>query len=801
MKSFFDRLPLPAKLTLIGAIPFAFLIYWSFELYREKTQKVKLFQGYLDRITQSANIAALIDALQMERKYSFDYAMMQEQQKPLLMQRLRTDSTIKILKEKHDQALSDFTTYTFLDNLQDVRTKIDSDQMDPNQVMHYYSTMIFRMNTLNAVSPGSDIYLEPVYKNLIGQKLLSEMITYLGIMRSNIYNVLHTKKYMVETLIGMIGVHDVYNTYETEFFSKASPSAVESYKHIRNNTDLKLTVEYLDTLFKRFSFDSTYDAKNWWTISDNGINELRALQKTLLSNAEAGMKSIAGKEKSKRDRTLIFMILILVFVIWIAVYTIKVITRTLTELKHAAQRISTGASAQHFSVASEDAIGSLAHSIWEIDETNKRLAEAATVIGKGNFDIPVQPRSSEDLLGNAIVQMKENLQRFTQQIEQSKEQFQQLANSMPQIVWTARPDGYLDYFNKQWYEFTGFEEGYGDQSWIPILHPDDVQYCLDTWYTAVNTGQPYQIEYRFKDRKTGGYKWFLGKALPVKDAGGKVTKWFGTCTQIQDQKMLSQELEKKVKERTKDLKEANAELERSNADLEQFAYVASHDLQEPVRKIRTFAEYIKDYNYDLLNENSKTYIEKICSSAERMQNIIRDVLDFSQLNTKSDQFELTDLNEILKSVNEDLELLINQKNATIKADKLPTIEGVPVQMNQLFYNLINNALKFSNDKRPPEITISIRSADSGTIAKIQNPDLATSYIEIDFRDNGIGFDQQYAQKIFTIFHRLSRAHSGTGIGLALCKKIVENHRGYIEAYSKRGEGSTFRVLLPQSQRD
>ncbi|HLG39989.1 MAG TPA: nitrate- and nitrite sensing domain-containing protein, partial [Chitinophagaceae bacterium] len=248
MNNIFRRLPLPVKLLLIGVIPLAFLIYISFQIYGEKTEKINLFTNYADRLHQSAYINTLIDRLEKERKFSFDYAMRKDGRNEVITQRPQTDSAIQHLE---NSALSGFTNYTFLKDLQRVRNQIDSGHLPAWQVMHYYTTAIFRINTLNAVSPGAEVYLEPVYKDLVGQKLLSEMITNFGIMRSNIYNVLYTKKYMAETLVGMIGVHDVYKTYETEFLLKASPGAIESYENIRNTTSLKPAIEYIDTLFKQ----------------------------------------------------------------------------------------------------------------------------------------------------------------------------------------------------------------------------------------------------------------------------------------------------------------------------------------------------------------------------------------------------------------------------------------------------------------------------------------------------------------------------------------------------------------------
>lgn len=328
MNSIFNRLPLPVKLFLIGLIPFALFIYISVQVYKEKAEKVTLVGKYIDRIHESALVNNLIDCLEKERKLSFDHAMKIDQRDGLNSERPLTDSAIQKLE---NSSLAGFTNYTFLNNLQKVRNLVDSGYIPPDQVMHYYTTSIYRINTLNAVTPGGEVYLHDVYKDLIGQKLLSEMITNLGIMRSNIYNVLYTKKYMIETLVGMIGVHDVYKTYETEFLLKAAPGAVEKYNLVRNTTALKLTVGYLDTLFKRFKPDSSYTAADWWKLSDEGIGQLVSLRKDLWDKVTAGTNAIMKKERAIRDRTVVFLALALLIVIGIVVYAIIRLNRNLME--------------------------------------------------------------------------------------------------------------------------------------------------------------------------------------------------------------------------------------------------------------------------------------------------------------------------------------------------------------------------------------------------------------------------------------------------------------------------------------
>jgi PAS domain S-box-containing protein len=430
----FRRIPLPVKLLLIGIIPLTLLVFISVQLYSEKTQKLNLLKGYIDRIRQASVINSLIDNLQLERKYSYDYAMNKSGYTELLRQRPSTDSAIKQLDSG---TLAGFTSYTFLDKLQQTRTAVDSMKIFPDQAMHYYTTAIYRLNTLNVVSPGSEVYLQPIYKDMIAQKLLSELSTSLGIMRSNIYNVLTTRKYMVETLIGMIGVHDIYKTHETEFMLKASPFAIERYKHLRNNTALKPTTNYLDTLFKRFAFDSTYDAPTWWAISESGMNELTQLQLQVSERLDTGMNTIIQKEKADRNRMLLFLVLALVVVICVIVYTISSITRTLNDMKLAAQDIAAGASASSLKIRSNDAIGDLAKSIERIEANNKMLAEAADAIGKGNFNVTVEPRGKDDILGNAVARMKDNLIHYIRSNKQGNEQLALMAEKYKTIFYKS----------------------------------------------------------------------------------------------------------------------------------------------------------------------------------------------------------------------------------------------------------------------------------------------------------------------------------------------------------------------------
>lgn len=275
--------------------------------------------------------------------------------------------------------------------------------------------------------------------------------------------------------------------------------------------------------------------------------------------------------------------------------------------------------------------------------------------------------------------------------------------------------------------------------------------------------------------------------------------------QVQNRKKVernAEDLEQKISERTSMLQASNHALEISNKNLQEFASIASHDLQEPLRKIKTFTSILKDRYRESLPAEVGELVTKTQQSANRMSSLIKDVLNYSRVVVPENSFEPTDLNKILQNVTGDFDLLMEEKSAVIHVQpRLPVIDAVPLQMNQLFYNLINNALKFTSKNRTPVINITggLLTDEEITIYKELQPSRKYAYIQV--KDNGIGFDQQFAEQIFSIFERLNAAseYEGTGIGLALCRKIVNNHHGYIRAEGEEDKGTSFYIILPIKQ--
>jgi PAS domain S-box-containing protein len=361
-----------------------------------------------------------------------------------------------------------------------------------------------------------------------------------------------------------------------------------------------------------------------------------------------------------------------------------------------------------------------------------------------------------------------------QSVRDAARRFRELADSMPQIVWTAGADGQIDYYNRRWYEFTGCTDGSIDEetTWAQVIHPDDYQACISLWRRATAVGEPYEVEYRLRE-KTGAYRWHLRRALPVKDAAGKVTRWFATCTDISSHKRTEEKLRA---------------LAESNQSLEEFAAVASHDLQEPLRKIQSYASLLRVHLAAALDQEGKEYLDGVENAATRMRALIDDLLEFSRISSTRQPFVTVDLNTVAREVLQDLQARLRDTSGEVELGILPTVASDPTQMRQLLQNLIGNALKFHRPNVPPRIRVTAEVIDG--------------VCHLAVADNGIGFDEKYLSRVFTIFQRLHGrgVYEGTGIGLAICRKIVERHGGAITARSKPGEGSTFSWTIPMVQK-
>jgi PAS domain S-box-containing protein len=402
------------------------------------------------------------------------------------------------------------------------------------------------------------------------------------------------------------------------------------------------------------------------------------------------------------------------------------------------------------------------------------------------------------------------------ELRESEERLRALVNSVPQLAWMAEANGHIFWYNQRWYEYTGttpeLMEGGG---WQSVHDPEMLPRVMERWKTCLQTGIEFEMEFPLRGAD-GVFRWFLTRVSPLRDAQGHVIRWFGTNTDVDDLRKAREalrdardQLEARVIERTRQLADANTglmeqihhriqaedalqalnqELQRSNRELQDFAFVASHDLQEPLRKIQAFGDLLLNQYADALGEEGRDFLIRMQKASQRMHILINDLLTFSRVTTKAMPFTPVDLNQVAAEVLEDLETRLRQTGGKVEAGPLPTVEADPLQMRQLLQNLIGNALKFHRPDEPPVVWIGADSDGNGRV-------------QLRVEDNGIGFDEKYLDRIFTPFQRLhSRGeYEGTGMGLAVCRKIVERHGGQITARSHPGGGATFLVTVPLSQ--
>jgi len=442
----------------------------------------------------------------------------------------------------------------------------------------------------------------------------------------------------------------------------------------------------------------------------------------------------------------------------------------------------------------------------------KRQTKDGRVLAISLTVSPIRDAAGKVIGASKIARDVTELVSYQDALRNSEISFRQLADSMPQMVWTATPDGNVDYYNRHWHDYTGMNlEESKNWGWKPVLHPDHLQTTIERWTHCFSTGEVFRVECLLKRASDGVYRWHLSQARPIRDEQGKVVRWFGACSDIDDYKKaereirtLNEDLEKRVRERTAELGRANRQLsganaelhvsslrlEQTNRELQDFASVASHDLQEPLRKVQAFGDRLKTECREAMHEQGRGYLDRMLNSTKRMQSLIEDLLKFARVTSHASPFLAVDLAQVAREVLSDLEVRIAETKARVEVGQLPAIEADGVQMRQLLQNLIGNALKFHQDGKPPEVRVYAENVDL--------EQASDGMFRLIVEDKGIGFDEKYLDRIFTVFQRLHRREEfdGTGVGLAICRKIAQRHGGDITAKSSPGQGASFVVALP-----
>ncbi len=369
-------------------------------------------------------------------------------------------------------------------------------------------------------------------------------------------------------------------------------------------------------------------------------------------------------------------------------------------------------------------------------------------------------------------------------LHKSEERYRFLANAMPQIVWTARPDGGLDYYNQPWYDYTGMTfEQTRDWGWQMVLHPDDLPLCVDRWTNAFQTGNRYEIEYRFKRAVDETYRWHLGRALPMRNQNGEVVQWVGTCTDIDDQKQaeaeiwrLNAHLEQRVVERT-------VQLEAANRELEAFSYSVSHDLRAPLRSIDGFSQALLEDYAEKLSTSGTDYLQRVRAASQRMGQLIDDLLKLSRMTRIEMRRETVVLSALAQTIVAQLQQTQPERRVKVMIAEGLVANGDARLLQVVLENLLGNAWKFTQKRLDATIEFGTLQQDGQAVFFVC--------------DNGAGFDMAYADKLFGAFQRLHTIteFEGTGIGLATVARIIRRHGGQVWALGAVGQGATFYFTL------
>jgi PAS domain S-box-containing protein len=366
--------------------------------------------------------------------------------------------------------------------------------------------------------------------------------------------------------------------------------------------------------------------------------------------------------------------------------------------------------------------------------------------------------------------------------ERAAAEASRVLEGIPQIAWTATPEGVISYLNRRWFDYVGPENAGGlDFGWSASLHPDDVPAASRQWRKCHRTGQPFELEYRFRNR-AGDYRWMLGRAMPSRNEQGEIIQWIGTCTDIHEQKLALERIDQGQRQ----LRDNNEQLTRVNVDLDNFIYTASHDLKAPISNIEGLLDaLLLELPADTVrSETVQSLLDLMQDSVNRFKRTIEHLTDVSRLQKEHGHPTApVDLAAVIHDVRLDLEPLIQSAGAVLDVDvaAAPTVSFSEKNLRSVVFNLLSNALKYRAPARPAHIHLRARPEGKFLVLEVQ--------------DNGLGLEAASERKLFGMFQRFHDHVEGSGIGLYMVKKMVENAGGRIVVRSELDVGTTFSVYF------
>jgi PAS domain S-box-containing protein len=369
----------------------------------------------------------------------------------------------------------------------------------------------------------------------------------------------------------------------------------------------------------------------------------------------------------------------------------------------------------------------------------------------------------------AVAALVEEITERRRREQRLSREARELADAMPQLVWTALPDGTVDYYNERIASYAGASKVSGGWNWSPMLHPDDVAPTMRTWSEAARTGQTYTFTHRVR-MADGTYRWHLSRGVPVRDSQtGAILKWFGTATDIHEQKLAQELLEETVRQRT-------ARLQDTIAELESFSYSISHDMRAPLRAMQAYGRILDEEYRTQLEGDGRVYLARIIAAADRLDRLIRDVLDYSRITRADLPVEPVDVNALIDEL---LGTYPQFRGLDIQATAIPKVCGNPAALTQCLSNLLGNAAKFQREGEAPRVRI--------------EGELAGDRVKIRVFDNGAGVPVEARARVFDMFFQVNARSGGTGIGLS-----IERMGGSVSLEATSEQGSVFVLELPRA---